>query len=1029
MNCFIILSLLCLLSIMTVETAAMSPVTNLPAAFYDRPGLEDMPRIDYESMAVVNVLDYGAVGDGVTFVNEAFDRAVAALPPEGGVVYIPAGVYRFRPPSVSDRYYWRPQRDGRDLENVHFVGEGDKTVFLFEKNRSTGSLYGVHLGRATNVSLRNIRFEQRPILDSRWAPLLAVYPLAFGGAQKVQLINLIVDQGEIGIVFWRGSADLWVVDCQVRNTGADGIHFSNCVNVTAAYNYIENCGDDGIAAISTREGDDTRSINNRFLYNTVIGGKWGRGITLGGENCEVIGNWVEQMVMAGIFSQARGHGAEYGGGHPVENAAIIGNTVIRANLSERIDNALPGHRYGGAIKVSHEISNAQIVGNRVYGGQADGIRIGPDGIEAIDLLVADNELAGNLGVGLNVQASGGTFVRGLSLVDNQFSQNTAGALRISGSVRDVTFKDNEVYLEPVSGKLVDITSSGVMVPPDGIHLQAEASAYVDYYYEARTAPLDNQWAPVPTGGPRADLSVVNVRDYGAVGDGIADDTAAFLAAIAAMQDHSLLYIPPGTYSLYPVAGQDEVAYSQIKHHLLVQGYDDLHIVGEPGKTILLFHSPMHQGLRLLNVKNSSVTGLTLKLVDPPDYRMNRALLDISGCSHIRVERVHIQGASGPGLLLDSSDHLLVQECLIEDTRCSGISLLSCRQATVTGNVVENSGSHGIYLSWHGSISRFPQFTKISHNRVSGTKGGFGIAVASGDQIIVDNNHIEDTYQAGISLYQHHSLFWPKGMVVSNNTLERVGIGEFAITEGAITILRCRSGDFLIENNRLNTPQNGIWVSNSSLERLVIGENEYAVGREWLAYGELEQRDNIRQLILPWHIVFQSPIYVPTGQESSLEFRISGISLAELSLGARTVAGDVPVDVVSSDRFRVMIPPITGETRLTVVAAHPSGVIQRETITLLPAGGKIIPLEDHIRVQEGQSVTVRVRFITADGTLLTGEEIPRINVIDGWTIVPLRDEDGDGIAEATIPVVMQKGTRQINLSAQGFDSAVIRLTVE
>lgn len=138
MNCFIILSLLCLLSILTVETAAMSPVTNLPAAFYDRPGLEDMPRIDYESMAVVNVLDYGAVGDGVTFVNEAFDRAVAALPPEGGVVYIPAGVYRFRPPSVSDRYYWRPQRDGRDLENVHFVGEGDKTVFLFEKNRSTG---------------------------------------------------------------------------------------------------------------------------------------------------------------------------------------------------------------------------------------------------------------------------------------------------------------------------------------------------------------------------------------------------------------------------------------------------------------------------------------------------------------------------------------------------------------------------------------------------------------------------------------------------------------------------------------------------------------------------------------------------------------------------------------------------------------------------------------------------------------------------------------------------------------------------
>ena len=88
-------------------------------------------------------------------------------------------------------------------------------------------------------------------------------------------------------------------------------------------------------------------------------------------------------------------------------------------------------------------------------------------------------------------------MRGLSLVDNQFSQNSADALRISGSTSDVTFKDNEVYLEPVSGKLVDITSSGVMVPPDGIHLQAEASAYVDYYYEARTAPwiTSGRWYP------------------------------------------------------------------------------------------------------------------------------------------------------------------------------------------------------------------------------------------------------------------------------------------------------------------------------------------------------------------------------------------------------------------------------------------------------------------------------------------------------------------------------------------------------
>ena len=235
--------------------------------------------------------------------------------------------------------------------------------------------------------------------------------------------------------------------------------------------------------------------------------------------------------------------------------------------------------------------------------------------------------------------------------------------------------------------------------------------------------------------------------------------------------------------------------------------------------------------------------------------------------------------------------------------------------------------------------------------------------------------------------------------------------------------------FPYENNKLNSPQNGIWVAHSNLERLAILENEYTVGREWLAYGSADQQDNIGQLILPWHIISQSPVYVPAGQESRVELRVSGVSLENLTVSARTATGDAAVEVVSSDRLRVIVPPITSETRLTVSLVDARGITQRETITLLPAGGIIAPLEDHITVKQGQSVTIRVRFIGADGTLLTGEDIPQVNVVDGWYIVPLKDEDGDGIAEATIPSVLQKGTRQLHLNAKGFDSAVITLTVE
>lgn len=43
--------------------------------------------------APVNVLDYGAIGDGVTNNYSAFTLAIASIPAAGGILYIPAGTY------------------------------------------------------------------------------------------------------------------------------------------------------------------------------------------------------------------------------------------------------------------------------------------------------------------------------------------------------------------------------------------------------------------------------------------------------------------------------------------------------------------------------------------------------------------------------------------------------------------------------------------------------------------------------------------------------------------------------------------------------------------------------------------------------------------------------------------------------------------------------------------------------------------------------------------------------------------------
>ncbi|HEU0266379.1 MAG TPA: glycosyl hydrolase family 28-related protein, partial [Candidatus Saccharimonadaceae bacterium] len=51
--------------------------------------------------------------------------------------------------------------------------------------------------------------------------------------------------------------------------------------------------------------------------------------------------------------------------------------------------------------------------------------------------------------------------------------------------------------------------------------------------------------------PYGDLEVFNVRDFGAVGDGVTDDTAAVLSAVAAAKaaGAGVVYLPNGTYGV------------------------------------------------------------------------------------------------------------------------------------------------------------------------------------------------------------------------------------------------------------------------------------------------------------------------------------------------------------------------------------------------------------------------------------------------------------------------------------------------
>jgi hypothetical protein len=94
-----------------------------------------LTKVSYSMIAgaPVNVLDFGAVGDGVANDTDAFEDAIAAVATTGQTLYVPAGTYKLT-------------REIATTGDLIIQGDGDSTVLDF-----SGTVTGV-TGRALSVS-------------------------------------------------------------------------------------------------------------------------------------------------------------------------------------------------------------------------------------------------------------------------------------------------------------------------------------------------------------------------------------------------------------------------------------------------------------------------------------------------------------------------------------------------------------------------------------------------------------------------------------------------------------------------------------------------------------------------------------------------------------------------------------------------------------------------------------------------------------------------------------------------------------
>lgn len=205
--------------------------------------------------------------------------------------------------------------------------------------------------------------------------------------------------------------------------------------------------------------------------------------------------------------------------------------------------------------------------------------------------------------------------------------------------------------------------------------------------------------------------VIDVRDYGAVGDGVADDSAALIAAAAAMTDQATLYFPAGSYRF---AQRNPAAKAAIK----LSGLSYVNIVMEPSAELLMDNLDSNglgtsDGIRIVGAGSYvNLVNTTVRWATPPSERSTGDGLYILGypsdgapqsgwqastgtLRHISIVNHRTINAPQTGAVIMGCSDISVNNFLAKDTLADGLHFNACRGISVNGHHAINVGDDGL----------------------------------------------------------------------------------------------------------------------------------------------------------------------------------------------------------------------------------------------------------------------------------------------------------------------------------------------
>ena len=172
-----------------------------------------------------------------------------------------------------------------------------------------------------------------------------------------------------------------------------------------------------------------------------------------------------------------------------------------------------------------------------------------------------------------------------------------------------------------------------------------------------------------------DTPYLNIKSFGAVGDGKTDDTPALLNAMeAAAKSEGTIYFPHGNYAIHPV---------KIPSHITLQGHSAWSYENKDKR------DPDYEGKTILKALSGDA----------------RALLDLGSNRGVRILGLTLdgnkQGSGMHGIYARHSNceqHNVIEDCRIQHFSGSGIRLERSWVFAVRRSLMMFNGEHGIDLT-------------------------------------------------------------------------------------------------------------------------------------------------------------------------------------------------------------------------------------------------------------------------------------------------------------------------------------------